>query len=111
MDLIISDCPLYTESVEKYKSLKTKIGQFIRCKQDNPIQKFGTSDYPMSGPYKGLRHAHLSGDISIIYEMIGSNPHILKLYGLFSHEELGTGVPSKKRKQVQMTDKFKNQKF
>lgn len=38
-----------------------------------------------------LRHAHLSGDTNLVYSIVQSgDDKIIKLYGIFSHRELGT---------------------
>lgn len=53
------------------------------------------------GSYAGLYHAHLGDDISIVYKLEGRDPRKLKLYGFYSHEDLGTGNPAKKKIQQQ----------
>lgn len=111
------DCALHTESVLKYKELKQKLKDFINFKISNPLAPFGGSDkkFTSNGPYNtaipNLRHAHLSPDISIVYKVHSKNPLLIDLYGLFSHEELGTGNPSKQNTQKAMSKRFAQQTF
>jgi hypothetical protein len=114
-------CPLYKETfVARCKSddiLRTKLNDFLKTKgqkeNGKPVPRFGSSDKPFSGDgnYSGLLHAHLNGDMSIVYSVSGANPTDIKLYGIFSHDDLGTGQPSNKRKQVSTAQKFKSQPF
>jgi mRNA-degrading endonuclease YafQ of YafQ-DinJ toxin-antitoxin module len=108
---------LQAESVLKYKELGQKLKDFINFKLNNPLAPFGASDrkFASSGVYNitipNLRHAHLSTDISIVYKVHGRNPMLIDLYGLFSHEELGTGNPSKSNTQKAMAKRFSQQSF
>lgn len=114
-------CPLYKETfIHRCKNdevLKSKLSDFIKTKgqkeNGKPVPRFGASDKPFSGDgnYPGLLHAHLNADMSIVYSVSGANPTDVKLYGIFSHDDLGTGQPSNKRKQVSMAQKFKSQPF
>lgn len=116
-DVVIRTCPLFKESyAEKSKGnpvLEQKLVEFRRSKLANKLQPFGSSDKPFKsfGVFEGLRHAHLNADVSIVYSIHGSNPSIIDLYGLFSHDELGTGQPVNIKRQKSMDKKFSSQTF
>ena len=110
--LKVEMCPAYDESLIKYRTLENKANDFIRMKAQNPAQKFGSSDYPYNsdGPLgkMKLKHAHLSQDISIVYRIAGS-PSKLYLFGLFSHNESGTGNTKNNKLQKSLAARLKNQ--
>jgi mRNA-degrading endonuclease YafQ of YafQ-DinJ toxin-antitoxin module len=93
-------------------NILTKINEFIQFKQQDPLANFGNSDrnFTSSGIYKQFlpkaRKAHLNLDISIVYELSGKNPTIIKLYGVFSHAQLGTGQPANIKRQKKMAKKI-----
>ena len=74
----------------------------MELKRANPNQAFGSSDKPFissgffSAAVPGIRHAHLTFDLSIVYKVEGN---IITLYGFFTHDELGTGQPPNLRRQ------------
>jgi mRNA-degrading endonuclease YafQ of YafQ-DinJ toxin-antitoxin module len=110
-------CSLLSSSVIKYKELGPKLKDFVNFKLTNPIAPFGSSDkkFASNGSYNttvpNLRHAHLSPDVSIVYKVHDKNPMLIDMYGLFSHEELGTGNPSKANTQKTMAKRFSQQSF
>lgn len=87
---------------------------FIEVKRKNPNAPYGSSDkaFAANGNYgsaiPGLRHAHITHDLSIVYRVDGKN---IYLYGFYTHDELGTGNPANMRKQASMADRFKNATF
>ena len=85
----VKDSPQIIQKILDFKELKSK----------NPMSPFGPNDRPFAGngifkQYlpKALK-AHLTSDISIIYELSGRNPTTIKLYGVFTHADMGTGQP------------------
>jgi hypothetical protein len=50
-------------------------------------------------------------DVSIVYKLEGKEPRKLKLYGFFSHEDLGTGQPPKQKIQQKTGKRLKTQVF
>ena len=87
---------------------------FINFKKQEPTKQFGKHDTMLgvsASPYAGLnlRHAHLTGDLSIVYNISGKNPTSIKLYGIFGHDDLGTGTPMKMKNMQNMASKFSNQ--
>lgn len=115
--VLFQTCSLWQESVkEKVQQrpiIKDKIAEFLRTKEENPMQAYGTSDYAFSHILAelGLRHAKLTPDWSLVYSVSGRNPTIIRLYGVFSHDELGTGQPPSIKRQRGMKTQFSNQKF
>lgn len=122
-DLIIKNSPLFLDTMAKKlssgnKKIADRFNEFLKIKKNNPLQPFGKNDYPFSSgsghhiqgaiPNETLLHAHLTHDISVVYSLTGKDPKVLKLYGIFTHDEMGTGQPSNTRKQKQFTDRLSN---
>lgn len=103
---------LYDETMQKYSALANRVVDFIKLKTTNPSQKFGSSDYPYNsdGPLgkMKLKHAHLTQDVSIIYRIAGS-PSTLYIFGLFSHNDSGTGNTKNNKLQKSLAARLKNQ--
>jgi len=107
---------LWTESLSKAMQdtpgVENKVTDFIKTKQNNPLEPFGAKDqhFTSGGVYKKAlpkaRKAHLTQDLSIVYELSGKNPTVVKLIGVFSHAQLGTGQPANIKKQKQMARKL-----
>jgi len=95
-------------AIEDTPNILQKVSEFVNTKLNNPMAPFGTSDRPFinDGIYKKYipkaLKAHLSRDISIIYELSGRNPTVIKMYGVFTHAALGTGQPPKSNIQRAM---------
>ena len=120
-DVVFKTCDLYRESlVDKaraYPVIGQKMQEFREFKAANPLQPYGGSDKPFvsKGNYgtvvSGLRHAHLTHDIMIVYTIGGRNPIAFNLYGIFSHDELGIGQPANVKKQKAQAKRMANQTF
>jgi hypothetical protein len=114
-NVIFRLCPLYHESMKNKPEINDKFQEFLGFKRENPIMPYGKSDtqFISSGPIGltglKLRHAHLNQNLSVVYRLHGSNPHIFDIYGVFSHKELGTGTTAHKKQQKKMAKKFQNQ--
>lgn len=100
--------PSLAVAIKDTPNILQKISEFINIKLANPMAPFGTNDKPFlnDGIYKkylpkGLK-AHLNRDISIVYELSGRNPTVIKLYGVFTHAALGTGSPPSIKTQKNM---------
>lgn len=91
-----------------------KIEDFKIAKENNPLAPYGSKDMSMAGvsgsPYSKYlpkaRKAHLTPDISIIYELSGRNPTVIKLYGVFTHADLGTGQPVNPKRSEKMAKRL-----
>lgn len=118
---VVQKCELFEKTFDKkkreYPLIAQKLAEFLAVKEQNPIMQYGSSDKPFvsAGFYSHaipkLRHAHLTHDISVFYTISGSDPVTLKLYGVFSHDESGTGTPANMRVQKSVAAQLKNQNF
>lgn len=113
-------CDLFKETYtakSRNPSVVKKFNDFVSAKTSNPIAPYGSSDKPFRGggffsnSIPKLRHAHITHDISIVYLISGFNPTQIKLYGLFSHDEMGTGQPQNIKKQKSLARQLTNQVF
>jgi len=106
----------YSDKVVNDK-IATKIKDFVKTKLENPLQPFGASDKPFLGaghfrnavPGESMCHAHITHNLAIIYSISGKDPRVLKLYGLFNHDEMGIGQPPNIKKQKSLSQKIANQ--
>jgi len=108
---LFKKCKLFDKTFGKAtKQVQAKFKEFVNWKKDHPTEKFGSSDYPFtgSGNFSGFWHAKLSFDVSVIYKV---EKNIVYLYGVFSHDESGTGQPANKNKQVSLRAKLDHQEF
>lgn len=106
-DLFNQTLTKYSTNAPVLKALKA----FIEQKRAMPLEPFGSKDYPFKGdgPLHGIGHAGLTFDVSIVYKISGKNPNIITLYGIFSHDELGTGQPANIKRQRQAAKAIDNQ--
>jgi hypothetical protein len=113
----VRKCPLLVETLSLRKELRPKLEEFINLKRADVMARFGASDKPFksgvtfTNEVPGIAHAHLTQDISIVYRIHSNNPKYLDLYGLFKHDELGTGQPHNTNRQKSMARRFANQEF
>lgn len=112
--VLVKTCPLFDTTVQRHKDeIENPLKRFIEFKRQNPLKPINKSDYPFTneGFFRGFTHAHLTHDISIWYTLSGHNPRILKLYGVFTHEEAGIGTPAKRPLQRQLRSRLDQQTF
>lgn len=125
--MVVKTCPLFDETFLRAvqlrgDSFRESFKRFLEFKQQaaksgNPLQPYGARDKPFipngqlrsAVPNETLIHAHLSHDLNLVYSMTGRNPVIYKLYGFFTHDDLGTGQPANIKRQKQQGNVFKNQ--
>tara|TARA_R110000868_G_scaffold289717_1_gene549975 strand:- start:198 stop:569 length:372 start_codon:yes stop_codon:yes gene_type:complete len=120
-NVVFKICKLFQETyiakAQENPLIKSKFEEFKRTKMDNPMQPFGAKDYPLGNnaplgqSVPKLRHSGLNSDISIFYTVSGANPTVIHLYGLFSHDDSGTGQPANIKKQKSLGSKLSNQSF
>lgn len=108
--------PLWDESladaIKDTPNIVQKIKEFTAFKSQNPVSSYNVGDRPFKG--EGIYRqylpkavkAHLTRDISIIYELSGRNPIVIKLYGVFTHADLGTGNPANLKIQKNMAKRL-----
>lgn len=123
--VIVKTSNLFNETLSKKilsgnKKVADRIADFLKVKKENPMQPFGKDDLAFVGnnpvlknaiPGETLIHAKLTADISIVYSVSGRDPWILKLYGIFTHDELGTGQPQNIRRMKQAAARITNTVF
>ena len=104
----------YLDKVLPNPTVKNKFRDFMEVKRNDPNQSFGSSDKPFasaghfSKAIPGVRHAHITHDLSIVYKVTGNE---VFLYGFFTHDELGTGQPANINRQKSAAKKISNQNF
>jgi len=108
---------LFDRTVEGRKAMMTnieeKIAEFIATKTADPMQQFGSKDKPFGGDgpigkaFPKMRYANMNSDIRLFYTMEGKNPTIFKLYGVFSHDDIGLGQPGNIKRQASFIQKLK----
>jgi mRNA-degrading endonuclease YafQ of YafQ-DinJ toxin-antitoxin module len=118
---VFKRCQLYLETFAgkavQYPVIGQKINDFVTFKSQNPLAQYGASDKPFQGKgnfgtvIQGLKHAHLTHDIMIVYTLGGRNPIEFRLYGVFSHDELGIGQPANAKRQKSQVKRMANQAF
>ena len=121
MSVVFKHSPEYVSTLAKWAignpALVDKISDFKRTKMANPMQPFGkndtrlVADAPLGRAVPGLRHAHLTQDLSIFYTLGGSNPHVFNLFGIYSHNESGTGNSQNIKIQKNLGKRLANQSF
>ena len=113
--------PLFDQTVrsrsENTPGLRNKLAQFVRVKSADPTASFGSSDKPFrSGGFftnavPKIKHAHLTPDLSVVYVLVGGAEPVMRLYGVFSHDDLGTGTPANINRQRSMAAQLAGQQF
>lgn len=103
--------PEFDETYSRYQHLiGTRWPQWLAAKMENPIRAIGKDEpFAPKGPLAGYMHAKLDDDINVVYRLVGANPRRLKVYGFYSHEDLGT--MGKPRKQQAAADRLARQVF
>ena len=119
--IVVQLAPLFNETLadktKTYPDLKSVVDAFVKSKTENPLAAFGKSDKRFSGNgnligyVPKLAHAHLYHDLSIFYTLDGMNPRVLRLYGLFSHDDSGTGTPANIKRQHNLGKRLAQQTF
>lgn len=107
-------CDAYVDSVAKYKGNQQVLAafrEFIDFKSREPLALFGGKDRPFTGngSLRGYIHAGITRDISIIYKISGRDPHVISLYGLYTHNDIGTGTPGRPQLTAKMAAMFNKQ--
>ncbi len=104
--------------------LKKQLGAFIKWKNEHPVNGsipgkmpgFGDSDkkFRSGGNFDNrmpnIAHAHLTHNLSIVY-YVDRETNTLRLYGVYSHDDIGTGSPPNINRQQQMATRWTNMRF
>jgi len=109
---------LWTESVlnaiKDTPNVIKKIEEFKNLKEQDPLALFGNKDFSFGGVPNSYfakympkaRKATLTVDYSIVYDLSGRNPTVIKLYGVFNHADMGTGQPPNKNVQKNLAKRL-----
>jgi len=109
MVLAIERCKLLVDTLAKSDvRVKKQYLKFLEFKKANPLEPFGASDSHLKAGLKEYRHAKLTPDISVFYQLRGN---LLKVFGIYSHDDAGTGQPPNQNKQNSLATRFGNQEF
>lgn len=113
--------PLFRETfaakTQSNPALKSKVEQFLQVKGQDPNQQFGANDKPFrsngifANAVPKIRHAHLTHDLSMVYTVEGGADPVIRLYGIFSHDDMGTGQPQNLNRQRGVASQFAGQSF
>jgi mRNA-degrading endonuclease YafQ of YafQ-DinJ toxin-antitoxin module len=89
----------------KNSRVQSALKNFLVTKASDKRTPFGSKDYPMTGkgPLSGIKHAGLTNDISIMYEIKNNT---IYLFAIGSHDELGFGRPNNINKQKSLVKKI-----
>lgn len=106
----------FTEKARANPGLPAIFNEFIQAKTQEPTKPFGAKDslFGGKGPLTGipkLRHTHLMHDLNLCYTILGKDPTVIKLYGVFKHDELGSGQPNNISRQKGAITTMANQTF
>jgi mRNA-degrading endonuclease YafQ of YafQ-DinJ toxin-antitoxin module len=101
-------CHIFSKLNKKHiknKRVQDALLKFLEVKGTDIHAKFGGDDYPMTGkgPLQRIKHAKLTRDISIMYEVKAG---AILLLAIGSHDDLGFGNPSNINKQQQLVKKI-----
>lgn len=116
------------KSINRYadqkERLKKQLSDFIKWKTKYPFNGYGGVGQPGYGDndkrfksggnfgtrLPGISHAHLTHNLSVVYKVDRENNSI-NLYGIYSHDELGTGNPPNMQRQQQMSTRWANMRL
>ena len=107
----------FSDKAKTNPDLISTFDEFRKVKEQNPNQQFGSSDtsfnsnFALGQSVSKLRHAHLARDLSVCYTVTGKDPTVIKLYGVFKHDELGIGQPMNIKRQKNIGTTMSNQDF
>jgi mRNA-degrading endonuclease YafQ of YafQ-DinJ toxin-antitoxin module len=101
----------YFKTIENASDLVLdKIEEFLKAKVERPLEPFGKSDkaFKNNTGLEGFMHVHLTFNMSLVYQIENGK---IKVFGVYSHDSLGTGNPPSIARQKSMGTKFKNSRF
>lgn len=107
----------FAEKARANPGLPAIFSEFIQTKIQDPTKPFGSRDTSFNSAgnlaqkVPKLRHAHLMHDLNLCYTISDKDPTIIKLYGVFKHDELGTGQPANMKRQKNVASTMANQDF
>jgi hypothetical protein len=111
-DTIVDRGPEFSQTLKRYPSIADRFDSWIKAKMASPLSLIGyDKPFVPKSPYAGLMHAHMDDDVSVVYRLVGRDPRHIKVYGFYSHEDLGTNKASKPRIQQNVSRRLLSQVF
>lgn len=114
----------FKKTYKKYSSQSVvfdKLIEFLKFKNENPCNgnipgqcpgynndKRFTADGNFSKNIRGISHAHLTHNLSVVYLIHGD---YINLYGIYAHDDIGTGNPANMRRQDQAAQRWEQMDF
>lgn len=115
MAVLFRKCKLFEKTFAAYKNnakVVKAFKEFVNFKSEHPTERFGSKDYKFTGILSQYYHSALSFDVSVIYQLKREGAdQVIYLYGLFSHDESGTGQPANVNRMKALNSKLDNQEF
>ena len=90
--------------------IQKQLDRFIEHKMANPAEPFGSNDKSGAPLYAKFYKAHLTHDDSVVYRY-DRKENVLRIYGIWSHDDLGLGNPVKPSVASDMAAKLDSQVF
>jgi len=118
----------FEKTLNKFSNQKDRLKQgvkdFLAWKNKYPANGFIPNVYPGYGnsdkKFKpkgffgshlpGVAHAHLTHDISIVY-LVDRDTNTLRVFGLYGHDDIGTGQPPDLNRQEQAAKRWASMRF
>lgn len=103
-----------SKAAKEFPAIVDRLNDFIERKKKDPMAAYGNNDKPFAAggtfgrALPKARKAHLTDDYSVVYELSGRDPTTIKIDGVFSHSDLGTGNPPNKNIQSNMSTRIAN---
>jgi len=71
--VVFMKCPLFDKTLKKHPEVNKALAKFLKQKQSDPMQPFGSKDRAFTGDdgLKKFIHAGLNFDVSLIYTKEG----------------------------------------
>ena len=109
-DTNVKTSPCFNKTNKKHLKnarVQQALTDFLTTKAKDPRAPFGSKDYAMTGkgPLSGIKHAGLTNDISVMYEIKNNT---IYLFAIGSHNDLGFGRPNNIKKQKSLVKKINN---
>lgn len=115
----------FWRTLNKYSDQKERLlsatKKFLAWKNEHPFNGalpgkfpgYGSNDkkFEAKGRFgNDYAHAHLTHNVSIVYS-VDRETNTIKIYGLYTHDDIGTGRPPNPNRQAQAVQRWGQQKF
>lgn len=103
-------CKAKYQRAGKWDRMLQKLESFLAAKMNNPTQMWNATDKKASNVLSRFYKAHLTHDDSIIYTYDQAS-NVFRIYGIWSHDEMGTGQPPNYARIGKFADRLERQVF